>query len=593
MRPNCPPALPVESKIVASARHALVWLFLSSGVGAVPALAQTASQITPPSFRPSQSQSGSALVFSGQPGLGTPAGAERLTVRLSGIAIENVPPGFSAEASALEARLVGRRIAASEIFAAARELEGAFVRAGSVLVRVVLPAQTIKDGNRLRLVVVNGFIERVDYRNLPEPTRARVSALIEPLVGRRDLTLGEIERRLLIAGDTPGVALRSTLAPSASTGGTTLILEAKYRPVTGFFGGDNTVGRALGGFTIGGGVDANTVFGQGETLYLRALGHPGGNDATGIGSLFSDDPRLRTLSGGFVLPLGTDGLTLNVEGTNSRTAPRFRNLIQSNSEYERLAIRLRYPWLRSRTANFFTEAAFDATREGIGLVLPATTLPLSLDRLRILRISGDGDLRLEGGGLVVGRGTVSFGLDALGARGAADATPLLPLSRLGADADFRKFDAAMTLTQPVSDALVVALYARGQTSFGQPLPRSEQIGTASFQELSTFDAGSLAGDSGWVVRGELSSPFAATPDGLPVSVAPYVFGATGMLYLERPTILENASLQVSSLGLGVRLGGLLAADGPHASLTLEFGRRFRDDALPDSNRFTILGSLRF
>ncbi|GJD76413.1 hypothetical protein CFIICLFH_4671 [Methylobacterium goesingense] len=555
--------------------------------------AQTASQITPPSFRPPQSGGGNGLVFSGQPGLGTPAGADRLSVRLSGVSIENAPPGFAPELQRLESRLVGRQILAAEIFAAARDLEAALIASGAVLTRVVLPAQQLRNGGRLRLVVVSGFIERIDYRNVPDPVRSRVSALLEPLIGRRDLQIGEIERRLLLAGDTPGVALRSTLSPSTAQGGTALIIESLYKPVTGFFSGDNTVGRQLGGFSLGGGLDINTAFGQGETIYFRGFGHPGENDARGIGSPFGDNPRLRTLAGGFILPLGTDGLTFNFEATNSRTAPRLSNGIQTSSDFERLSFRLRYPWLRSRTANFFTEVAFDATREQLGLVLPATIAPLSLDELRVLRLSGAGDMRFENGGLLAATGTLSLGVNGLGARSAADATPVLPLSRLGADAEFQKLDALVSYTQPLFDPVVLGLYARGQTSFGQALARSEQISFASFQELSTFDAGSLGGDSGWVVRGELSSPFSVTPEGLPLSIAPYVFGATGALYLEQPTTFEKARLGVSAVGVGVRMLSQAEPNGTLTSLTLEFGRRFRNDALPDGNRFTVVGAVRF
>jgi hemolysin activation/secretion protein len=575
----------------ALARTALFGLVIG-GLGIGGAHAQTASQITPPSFRPGQQSAGGGLVFSGQPGLGTPAGAERLSVRLSGVSVENAPPAFAAEVAALQSRLAGRQIPAAEIFVAARELEAAIIRSGAVLTRVVLPAQTLRNGGRLRLVVVTGYIDRIDFRNVPDPVRDRVALLLEPLVGRRDLQIGEIERRLLLAGDTPGTALRSTLAPSSAQGATNLIIEAVYKPVTGFFGGDNTVGRPLGGFTLGGGFDVNTAFGYGETLYFRSFGNPSGSDANGIGGSFGDYPRLRTFAGGFILPLGTDGLTFNFEATKSQTAPRLANL-QTASDYERLSFRLRYPWLRSRTANFYSEAAFDATREELGLYVAPAFAPLSLDRLRILRLSGLGDLRFENGGVLAGSATLSLGLDGLGARSAADATPILPLSRLGADAEFQKFDAVVSYTQPLFDPLVMALYARGQTSFGQALPRSEQIGFASFQELSTFDAGSLGGDSGWLVRGELSAPFAANPEGLPLSVAPYVFGATGALYLERPTAVERASLHVSSVGLGVRLISQADPTGTLTSLTLEFGRRFRDDALPDANRFTVLGSVRF
>ena len=594
------PACLPHSRTRALGRSSAVRLVGAAGIAlsgllvAGPAGAQTASQVTPQSFAPPTTRGAGTLAFSGQPGLAAPAGAERLSVRIAAVSVENAPPGFTAEIAALESRIVGRRIPASEIFAAARDLEAALIRTGSLLIRVVLPAQKLNDGRRLRLVVVNGYVERVELREVPEPARTRIAAVLDALVGRRDLQIGEIERRLLLAGDTPGIALRSTLVPSSSQGGANLVIEGKYRPITGFVGGDNTVGKALGGYTIGTGIDINTVFGLGETFYVRALGHPTGDDRLRTGSPFGDDPRLRTLAGGMIVPLGTDGLTFNVEYTNSQTAPKLSGLIQTTSDFDRLSFRLRYPWLRSRAANFFSEAAFDATREELGLVLPGVTVPLSLDRLRVFRMSGEGNVQVPGGGVLAGRATLSLGIDGLGARSAADATPILPLSRLGSDAEFQKFDATLAFTQPLPEDFVYGLYVRGQTSFGQALSRSEQIGTASFQELSTFDAGSLGADSGWVVRNELSHPFAVNYDGRPGSVTPYVFGATGQLFLERPTILESRRLDVSSVGLGLRLAAVIdPVSALEAGLTLEFGRRFRSDALPDANRFTVLGSLRF
>ena len=579
----------------ASSGVALLILAAAAGVvGAGAAQAQTASQITPPTFRPApRSGSGSGLVFSGQPGLGTPAGAERLNVRLSGVTVEGAPPELAAETRVFEQRLLRGSILASEIFAAARDLEAAFARAGFVLSRAVLPAQTLRNGDRLRLVVVNGFIERVEYRDVPENIRGRIGAIVEPLVGQRGVILGDIERRLLLAGDTPGVALRSSLAPGAQPGGTVLIVETKYRPVTGFFGGDNTLSGALGGFSIGAGIDANSALGFGETIYLRAFGYPGGNDQFGYGSLVGDRPRLRTLSVGAVAPIGIDGLTFNVEGTESRTTPRLANGVQTSSIYDRLSFRLRYPWIRSRTFNFNTEAALDITSEDLRLLVPGASLPLSLDRLRVMRLAADGDLKLDTGGVVAGRGIVSFGIDGLGARSAAQATPLLPLSRLGADDDFKKLEANVSVTQPLAEHLAATFYVRGQTSFGAALPRSEQIGFASFTELSTFDAGTLGGDSGWVVRGELSAPYSFPIGSVPLSVTPYIFGATGQLFLEQPTIFERSRIHVSAVGGGVRLATAIDPYFQQATLTLEFGRRFRDDGLADSNRFTVVGSIRF
>jgi hemolysin activation/secretion protein len=214
-------------------------------VGAAPVRAQTASQITPPAFRQPLPQVGRVIVFSGQPGLEAPAGADRLFVRLKGVTIEGGLPELAAEQRAFEARFVGRRVPASEIFLAAQELEAAYARAGFVLVRIVLPAQTLVDGGRLRLVIVDGFIERADVKGVPDLVRTRIAAVIEPLIGKKGLRLAEIERRLLIAGDTPGVALRSTLAPGSSPGGTVLVVEAKHKPLSVYTGIDNTLSSSL------------------------------------------------------------------------------------------------------------------------------------------------------------------------------------------------------------------------------------------------------------------------------------------------------------------------------------------------------------
>lgn len=577
-------------RLTARAALALASGLLLSGS----ALAQTASQITPPSFRPEQPRTGGSLTFSGRPGLDAPAGAERLQIRLSGVTIEGGRSELAAEQERLRARLTGKRIPASELFAAARDLEAAYARAGYVLTRVLLPAQNLRDGGQLRIVIVSGYVERVDASAVPETVRRRVESVLAPLVGKQELRLVDIERQLMLAGDTPGVALRSALSPGAELGATVLVVQAQYRPVSGSLGVDNTLSGELGRSTLSAGIDVNSVFGWGEAFYLRAAGHPGGSDGAGFGGLFDQYPRMRTLSGGAVIPLGTDGLTLNLEATNSRTTPKPGfGQPQTASVFDRYSVRLRYPWVRSRAFNLASELIFDAEEERIDLLFGGAKLPLSLDRLRVLRAATDGSMQFSTGGALSGRAIFSAGLDAFGARSAEDASPLLPLSRQGADAEFQKFEGILSFTQPLAEHVGIAILARGQTSFNQALPRAEQLGIASFQELSTFDAGTLGGDSGWVLRGEVNSPWQATLAGFPVAATPYLFAATGALYLERPTVLEQGTTRVSSIGLGIRLAATLDPAFSQASLSLEFGRRYRDDLLPDSNRFTMVGAIRF
>src|SRR3546814_9316685 len=103
---------------------------------------------------------------------------------------------------------------------------------------------------------------------------------------------------------------------------------------------------SLGRYAVGLGLDGNSALGLGETLYLRASGFPNGGRKT---SILDPTPRNRALAGGVILPIGTDGLTLNLEGVDARTAPRHRGfLLGTGSRFNRVSARIAYPFVRTR-----------------------------------------------------------------------------------------------------------------------------------------------------------------------------------------------------------------------------------------------------
>lgn len=592
------------------------------GFAGAPALAQTASQITPQSFAPPVQSRGGGLAISGGGTGEAPAGAEKLSVRLRRLDIQGEKPELDGTARAIEGRLSGRNVPASAIFGAARDLEQAYGAAGFALTRVVLPAQTLRNGGDARIQVVDGFIERIDVSALPPAIQARIAAVLAPLVGMRGVTLAELERRLLLAGDTPGTVLRSTLAPGKGQGGSVLVVEARYKPVTGHVGVDNTLSTALGRYSTSLGLDFNSLTGHGETLYLRASGLP---LTGGSASYFGDDPRNRALAGGLILPLGFDGLSLTLEATDARTAARARpGQVGFESEFSRYSARLRYPVIRGRSFTLNVEGAFDAQEERVTIRVPVET-PFSHDRLRIARgatdfiwyLPGEGPLSvLPTGGVLTGRMTASFGIDGLGPRRPpGPGSDLIPLSRQGARPEFQKLDAALNLTQPLAEHLTLALFARAQTSFNQALPRSEQIGLATPTGLSSLDAGLFQGDEGFVTRGELQFPFLVPfrlPFGLPsvpaqqgsglpptsetpgaIVLSPYVFGAFGTTRQQHPTALERPMVRGTAYGGGLRIAAAPSLTFTNAAVTIEYGRADRSDRLPSDNRLTFAMTLQY
>ena len=569
-------------KTAVAVASACLWLSAS-------AFAQTASQITPPTFRPPPGPDTAGVSIPEGKGLEAPAGAEKLQVKLAAVHIEGGLPDMADATRKITAGLSRRTVTAAQIFVAARQLEAEYARAGYALVRVVLPAQKLGNGATLRLIVVDGFLEKIDTGNLPERIRGRVEAALAPLVGQKGIKLSAIERKLLLAGDTPGARLRSTLKAGSAKGASVLVIDGKYRPVGGQLTVDNSLSPSLQRWSTGVGVDFNSLLGLGELVYLRAGGYPNGGDQ----GLFSDGPRNRNYAAGIVLPIGYDGLTLNLEASRTRANPNAEpGSLGFGSEFERYSARLRYPWIRSRALTVSSELSFDAQNDDLDAVTPVS-LPIAEDGLRIIRFGADATWFTPVGGVFVGNVSASFGIDGLGARSAADATPLLPLSRQGADAEFQKLEVSASYNQPLAEHVGLDLFARAQTSFGKPLLQSEQIGLTGATGLSSFDAGALQGDSGYVVRGELSSPWYVPFAGGVVQLSPYLFGAVGEVRVEMPTALESASIVGASYGLGVKFGTAFASDPTNTSLTLEWGRQHRNDHQPISDRFSLSGAIQF
>lgn len=560
-----------------------------AGLLAGPLRAQTAAELAAPDYQPPAQRLTGALVFSGAPGLAPPAGSDKLSILISGVTVTDPLPGTGAEVQALVTRLTGHRIAVSEIFAAAADLEAALGRAGHVLARVVIPAQTLVDGGKLRLVVIDGFVETIDDSAVPPRLRDRIAGLTRPLIGKRGLTLADLERRLLLAGDTYGVALGSALAAGATPGGTVIVLDPAFRKVTGFYGVDNTFSEALGTYNISSGIELNGLFGRGEVIYGRLSGHP---LIAGEGGLLSANPRLRTLALGGVLPVGEDGLTFGLEATQSRTTPEAVG-VGSTSSFERLSARVFYPWVRSTRRNLSLQLSFDIARDRQDLLTVFGKLPVHEDRTRVVRLSADGVWIRDKGAVFEAGAVLSLGLDALGARSRADAAGGTPLSRDGADAAFRKLEVSARYRQPFADVYALSVAGRAQTGFGAPMLSSEQFGIASLQSLSPFDQGALSGDSGWVTRIELSRRIESQAFGAPLLINPYVFGAAGEVYRARPSVGEAARSGAVAYGLGVELVSIRDPKFSSATLRIEYGEGNRDDGGQDARRLTIQGSYRF
>ena len=173
--------------------------------------------MTPTTLAPAPGPSG-AITITSPAGLASPANAANLSVTIGNVTVEGGFPELAAETAAITAKIRGRRVSVAALFAAANAIEQAYAARGYVLVRVAVPPQQLKNGGTLRLVVIDGFVEGVDVKGIPEKQRALVQARLASLIGERHVSLSEIERRLLLASDIPGLTLSSTITRGTTPG---------------------------------------------------------------------------------------------------------------------------------------------------------------------------------------------------------------------------------------------------------------------------------------------------------------------------------------------------------------------------------------
>jgi hemolysin activation/secretion protein len=516
------------------------------------------SQVTPPSVRPLSPRPNPGELLVPSPTTTEPAGdADQVDVQVQRVEVEGGLPALADAERAWAQALEGRRATLGEIRRQVALLEDAYHRGGYFLVRVTLPPQRLRDGGTLRVVVLDGFIERVDAAGVPERVRAAVERSLRPLVGVRGLTLHEAERRIRVAGSLAGLRLRSALATGDEPGGTRLLLEGELRSVGLGVTLDNGLARSLGTVEALFNVSLNSPFGQGERLYA-ALG-------TGrhVGGWAAGEAPMSLAAAGLVAPIGIEGWSLNTELTQTTLNPEpAPGGLRTRGRLSRATARLTTPVASGSDTALDAQIALEhvAQRQDA----PEFDTVISNDRYAALRLGFDATAGIEATSTGITAFTQwSIGLGGRAANAQAGSEPAL--SRQGASPYFQRMDALLRITQPLGHRLSLVVVAAGQSSFGDPLMLSEQFALSGPDKVSGRTAGSLAVDQGATLRGELSwSLPVGTDNGRnAVMAAPYAFAAAGRGRLLQPTAVEESRMSARSAGLGVRAAHV-APDGRQA-----------------------------
>ena len=402
------------------------------------------------------------------------------TVTVGAITLSGLQAMHPSDFADIFATYVGRTLSPIALAGLADAIADRARRRGYLFVAVTIPPQQL-DAGLLRLVVDEG---RVDEVRVTGTANRAVRAALAPLVGTGPVTADQVQRRLLLAGDVPGLSLRRTRLLREGDRDV-LVVEVDTKRVSGVVALDDFGSRPIGPvrltavatvaqliadddavtFTV-----ATTPFqprelGYGAVRYTKRVS----SDGTEVSAGFS---YAAVHPGSYLADRDIDGRSWTAQAAVSR------------------------PLLRRRGASLWLQASFDvrSVRQHWAGELARR------DRLSVARVRLYGYTLLFGG-VLQASATANQGVDLFGATRAGD--PLA--SRDDADGRFTSLALAADWTGPLYGRLGATLSVAGQVA-GEPLLVSEEIGLGGGQFLRPYDYSERSGDDGVAGSVELHYP---------------------------------------------------------------------------------------
>jgi hemolysin activation/secretion protein len=475
-----------------------------------------------------------------------PAQAAGTHLRLDSVSIEGSTVYSKEQLSSLYAGLVGKDVTAADIYALADRIGAQYGRDGYLVARAVVVPQAVNPrAAAIKLQIVEGYIERVEWPDAAKRYRDLSSDCVAQMTAERPARIKTIERCLLLASDLPGIKFSSSIrAGEHDDGGAVLVVSVVETPFSATAGVDNRGAIGRGPWEYTGSITANNRLHLDEAL-----------NVTYAGSLTTSE--LQYFAGDYRQVLTPGGLFFDINGSYSFGRPGLASLqaLDFKSNAATLEASLTYPMIRSREQNLLVSA--------VGFVENARSYalgaPFSDDRLRGFRARAaydQVDTWLGPVGQLQAITTFSQGIDGLGSTHNGSALASVGNGRV----DFSKIEFTINRVQ----ALVghFSLFAALDAQYaGSALLAAEQCTYGGRFFGRAFDADTLTGDRCWTALGELRYDI-AFPNNPLSQTQLYGFADHGDLYRVAPSAATANHVDGASVGAGLRLAytDLLTAD---------------------------------
>jgi hemolysin activation/secretion protein len=522
--------------------------------GRLPSGAEPGRQLPTP-VMPESTGPGQPITVPKARAVEAPAGAEKFSFTLKSVAIDGATVYSAEDLRPLYAPLLGKQVTVGDMFKVADDIELRYRSAGYVTTRVVVPQQTIDDGI-FRIQVIEGFVSDIVYPDDIGPARAAVALLIDPLRNVRPISVGDIERQLLLANDLPGLTIKASLQASPTElGGSVIVVNAERKGFNVALTSDNRNTPYTGAFEWLMGASWNSFGSHADQLSLNAK----------VSSPLSREWSVQADYQGL---FSSGGLTLGFSSFFSRANPGAE--LDPLNVHSRVASEIgtaTYPIIRSRLENLRVIGELEYRDIVTNLGRDA----FNRDKLRIARIGLSYDRTDNWDGITAVRATIHQGLPIM------DATPQGSqfASRVDGHSDFTKLTLGVTRIQQLPDNFSLLASTTAQFST-VPLLASEQLALGGPNFGRAYDEGEVSGDDGLAGLIELRySP--DLPKIMPHGLQFYAYFDAGQVWnaVSPPTGGET----LTSIGGGIRANPL-----ENLSATLEFDRPLDREVMTQQNK---------
>lgn len=400
---------------------------------------------------------------------------------------------------------------------------------GHLLAYAYLPQQKIEQGV-VEIAVIEGMVDSVqivtaqDVRLRDEAIQSYVGSLAQsPQVTQLDL-----ERRLLLLNDIPGVVARASFAPGSKPGTADVIVSVAEEPPLAYSVDLNNQGsESTGEYRMGASFQLRNLFGLGDSTRLRLQMAPKAELVTGILSSR--------------IPLGGDGWALDwsLSRLSYLLAPPYDTLVaygDANSVHAGLS----YQLIRGVDQNVTLSGGWDfknLTDRNIGTNNQKNSQQLGLG---VVTSSRDD---WGGGGSLQTSLNLNFGT----------LTWVTPNANGGAEGAFTKINFDITRRQAISNDWSSMVHWQGQTSLDN-LDSSEKFSLTGPYGVRAFASGMSSVDTGQVLSLELRKSYLLTGGQLYWSL--FYDYAEGYFDMKPSTLADNKSVvRGQGIGLGWNTGG--------------------------------------